>query len=139
VSIVSTTTMSWNDITQDTLVRGSIGVEGEEHDSPTCTPLTENGIYIRNSRNIGNLVVCFRNCKCGKYNRAECERVLEQFQISTIPLPTDGVDIHRDHRCYYSDVPQEKIIRQGNRQRKVYIFPLHCVCKTRPRTAMLNR
>lgn len=130
--------MSWNDITEQDLVEGSEGVEGEEHYSQKCQPLMENGIYGKGSRAIGNITFYFRNCNCGKYNRAECKRVIQQFRTSSIPLPTHGVDIHRDSQCSYA-IPRERLIWQGNKQRTVYIFPLHCVCKTRPRTSMVYR
>lgn len=41
--------MSWNDITEHDLVEGSKGVEEDEHDSPRCQPLVENGIYRKAS------------------------------------------------------------------------------------------
>lgn len=131
--------MNWNDITEHDLVEGSKGVEEEEHDSPRCQPLVENGIYRKGFRAISKVIACFRNCNCGKYSREDCDKVLQQFRTSGIVVPTDGVDIHGDSRCQYFGDPRKKDIWKDQKKETVYIYPLHCKCIKRAKTAMVYR
>jgi hypothetical protein len=130
--------MSLCDITDVDLVDGSKGVEAEEHFSSRCKPLMEYGIYMRGFRNIGKVVAYFRYCECefeeSDSDKTEYKTVLEQFRTSGIPLPTNGVDIHRNNKCSYCVNQREKTDLETGRKKTVYLFHLKCFCKSRDRT-----
>lgn len=128
--------MTSNDITDFDLENGSKGVDEETHYQNICGPIMKNGNYRRGGILIGNVRIFFRNCQCGKFDKNQCLAVMQQFSSSSIPLPTDGVDIHRDGAgCYYDDpIPQF-----DNNSQRTYIYRCHCFCKKLSRTAHVRR
>lgn len=130
-----------SEITDSDLENGSKGVEGEDHYSKECIPLHRTGIYIRRSEEIGRIVGFFRNCQCGKkYSKQECKNLLRKFETSTVPLPSDGLDIHREGTvCYYTCDPRPRMEKVDGVQRTVYTCILHCSCKALSRTPFVYR
>lgn len=126
--------MTSQDITVTDLEQISEGVEGEEHESTECAPVMKTCKYSRGSFVKGDVVVFFRYCRCGKYNKQTCDNNLAQLNNGGINVPTDGLDIHRDSRCYYAD---PKPIR--SKGKTVYVYSLHCVCKHASRTSLYLR
>ena len=127
--------MTSNDITNFDLENGSKGVDEEIHYSKFCCPKMKIGTYYEGKKEIGSMKFFFRNCLCGKFDQNKCLKVLEQFS-SYIPLPTDGVDIHRDgEECYYDD----PILQFDNNSRRIYIYRCHCFCKKLSRTPHVRR
>lgn len=128
--------MTSNDITDSKLENGSAGVDEEIHYSKSCCPKMETGNYRSGGIPIGRVRGFFRNCLCGKFDKNKCSAVLQQFYSSGIPLPTDGVDIHRDgEECYYDD----PILQFDNNSRRIYIYSCHCSCKKLSRTPHVRR
>lgn len=126
-----------SEITDSDLEKGSEGVEGEDHYSTKCLPQKRIGRYIRGSKDIGRIVGLFRYCQCNKFDRDECENLLIQ---STIDLPTNGLDIHRDGAgCFYSYDPKPRFVRVNGVQMNLYTYKLHCFCKVRSRTVYYER
>lgn len=126
--------MTSQDITVTDLEQISEGVEGEEHEGTECAPVMKTCKYSRGSFVKGDVVVFFRYCRCGKYNKQTCHNNLAQLNNGEINVPTDGLDIHRDSRCYYAD---PKPIR--SKGKTVYVYSLHCVCKHASRTSLYLR
>lgn len=127
--------MTSHDITDTELKTISEGVEEEEHDDTECAPVKRTGKYSRGTFVVGEIVAFFRYCRCGKYNRQTCENNLKQLSNGGIHLPTDGVDVHRDSRCYYAKDPTP--IR--SKGKTVYVYSLHCVCKHGSTTSFYKR
>lgn len=127
--------MTSHDITDTELEKISEGVAEEEHDGTACVPVMKTCKYSRGSTIVGDVVVFFRYCRCGKYNRQTCDNNLAQLNNGGIYVPTDGVDIHRDSRCYYAKDPKP-ILSRG---RTVYVYSLHCVCKHASNTSFYQR
>eukprot|EP00477_Mikrocytos_mackini_P003159 GAHX01003878.1.p1 GENE.GAHX01003878.1~~GAHX01003878.1.p1 ORF type:complete len:132 (-),score=6.03 GAHX01003878.1:212-607(-) len=129
-----------SEITDFDLKNGSNGVEGEDHYSTECSPLSRIVIYIRRSKEIGRVVGFFRNCQCGKYSKQECENLLRKFETSGIPLPSVGLDIHRKGAgCYYAYDPRPRVEKIDGVQQTVYTYTMHCFCKALSRTRFVNR
>lgn len=129
-----------SEITDFDLENGSSGVEGEDHYSTECIPIDRIGIYIRRSEEIGRVVGFFRHCQCGKYSKQECKSLLRKFETSTVPLPSDGLDIHRKGAgCNYTCDPLPRIEKVDGVQRTVYTYILHCSCKALSRTPFVYR
>lgn len=128
--------MTSNDIEDFDLENGSKGVDEEIHYSKSCCPKMETGNYRSGGIYIGKIKIFFRNCLCGKFDKNKYTAVLEQFHSSSVPLPTDGLDIHRSGtNCYYN-APVTKI---DSNSQMVYIFRCHCECKKLSRTAHVRR
>lgn len=129
-----------SEISDFDLEKGSQGVEGEDHYSTECVPEKKIGRFINGSKYIGLIVGFFRYCRCGKYNEQECKSLMRKSETSTIPLPSDGFDIHRDKAgCYYSCNPNPKFVRVNGVQKNLYTYKLHCYCKVTSRTAYYKR
>lgn len=127
--------MTSQDITITELKTISEGVEEEEHDGTECAPVMTTGNYSRGNTVVAEVVAFFRYCRCGKYSRQTCDNNLAQLNSGGIYVPTDGVDIHRDSRCYYAKYPKP-IVSRG---RTVYVYSLHCVCKHASKTSFYER
>lgn len=126
-----------SDISDFDLIEGSKGVEGEDHYSTECVPEKQIRRFNKASNFIGMIVGFFRYCRCGKYNEQECKSLMRK---STITLPSDGIDIHRDGAgCYYSCDTNPKFVRVNGVQKNLYTYKLHCFCKNRPMTAHYQR
>ena len=131
-SIIFWIKMDSNDITDIELNNCSKGVDEEIHYSNKCSPIMQTRIFTRRGGSICSVVVFFRNCHCEKYDANECSRLLEQ---STIQLPTDGLDIHRDGAgCYYAENTEI-----DSRPRRIYIYRCQCFCKYSSRTCHSRR
>lgn len=129
-----------SEITDFDLENGSKGVEGEEHYSTECVPLNRIGVYFRRSVDNGRIVCFFRDCRCGKYSKQECKTLLRKFETSMVPLPSDGLDIHRKGAgCYYTCDPRPRMEKVDGVQRTVYTYILHCSCKALSRTPFVYR
>lgn len=129
-----------SEITDFDLENGSNGVEGEDHYSTECIPQERICRFIRRSVDIGRVVGFFRDCRCGKYSNQECKNLLRKFETSTVPLPSAGLDIHREGRgCYYTCEPRPRMERVDGVQQTVYTYTMYCFCKKLSRTTFVYR
>lgn len=128
--------MSRRDITDFELEEGSIGVEGDIHYTRTCNPIVEVGYYMRGNHTNSDVVFHFRNCRCESYDQETCYHNLEKFRRTWVPLPTDGIFIHRLD-CIYELKKLKRHYWEDNKRKKCYKYVYNCTCRytLNPRTA----
>lgn len=128
--------MGQREITDIELNEGSMGVDEDEHYDINCIPVRKFGTYRRGSLVIDpNVLVYFRKCKCGRHYG--CDQVLEQFRTNGVPLPTDGVSVHRPF-CSFDLTKREYFGKVNGEQRTYYIYKHACICRypLNPNTAL---
>lgn len=133
--------MGQREITDIELNEGSMGVDEDVHYDINCIPVKKIGTYRTGSLVIDpNVVYYFRQCKCGRHQG--CDQALEQFRTNGIPLPTDGVSVHRPGCSFERTITAhfEKDSVEGI-QRKYYIYHHACTCRytVKPKTAHHKR
>lgn len=119
--------MSRTDITDSELIQGSKGIQEDVHYNKNCDPVIETGYYMRDNYTDSLVVFYFRNCRCGSYDKETCYRNLENFRRTWIPLPTDGIFIHR-FDCKQI-VAKTKGYWKENMQREYYKYEYNCICR----------
>lgn len=120
--------MSQSEITDSDLERISKGVQRDTHYKEDCDPRIETGTYVRDNQIIGSVKCHFRYCNCGSYNQATCYQVLENFRRTSVPLPTDGIFIHRPD-CEYDLMKLKTHCKNGDQQLDVYTYVYKCTCR----------
>lgn len=120
--------MSQREITYSDLERISKGVQMDTHYQEDCDPKVITGKYIRDNKTIGHVKCHFRYCNCGRYNQATCSDVLKNFRKTWVPVPTDGIFIHR-FDCEYELMKVKSHVKIGNQQRDVYTYEYKCTCR----------
>lgn len=133
--------MGQREITDIELNEGSMGVDEDVHYDINCIPVKKIGTYRTGSLVIDpNVLVYFRKCKCGRHQG--CDQALEQFRTNGVPLPTDGVSVHRPGCSFERTIRAhfEKDSVEGI-QRKYYIYHHACTCRytVKPKTAHHKR
>lgn len=120
--------MTQSEITDVELEWISKGVQRDTHFQEDCDPQIVTGTYFRDNQIVSSVQCHFRYCKCGRYNKAACDKVLENFWRTSVPLPTDGIFIHRP-ACRYDLMKVKSHCKIGDQQLDVYTYVYKCICR----------